>query len=142
MSPFANLLHSLRMKHGIRQVDLAALIGYDQTYISAVESGLKGPPTDEFVSRLGQVLPLTKLELQELQIAADASQRKLIVDLDTPEDAYWLLKDLRDNFRTLSSTQIRVIRDVLRLSSEERAAPADGEPVRRLRRRSRMEAAM
>ena len=142
MSPFANLLHSLRMKHGIRQVDLAALIGYDQTYISAVESGLKGPPTDEFVNRLGQALPLTKLELQELQIAADASQRKLIVDLDTPEDAYWLLKDLRDNFRTLSSTQIRVIRDVLRLSGEEHAAPADTEPVRRLRRRPRLEAAM
>lgn len=59
VSPFANLLHSLRMKYGIRQVDFAAPIGDDQTYISAVESGLKGPLTDEFVNRLGQALPLT-----------------------------------------------------------------------------------
>jgi transcriptional regulator with XRE-family HTH domain len=128
------------MKHGIRQVDLAALIGYDQTYISAVESGLKGPPTDEFVCKLGQALALTPQELSELQIAADASQRKLVVDLDTPEDAYWLLKDLRDNFPTLSSTQIRVIRDVLRLSSDD--GKAASEPVRRMKRRSRLEATM
>ena len=128
------------MKHGIRQVDLAALIGYDQTYISAVESGLKGPPTDEFVSKLGQALALPPQELHELQTAADASQRKLVVDLDTPEDAYWLLKDLRDNFPTLSSTQIRVIRDVLRLSSNDDKAAT--EPVRRMKRRSRLEVTM
>lgn len=128
------------MKHGIRQVDLAALIGYDQTYISAIESSLKGPPTDEFVCKLGQALALTPQELSELQIAADASQRKLVVDLDTPEDAYWLLKDLRDNFPTLSSTQIRVIRDVLRLSSADNKATT--EPVRRMKRRSRLEATM
>lgn len=128
------------MKHGIRQVDLAALIGYDQTYISAVESGLKGPPTDEFVCKLGQALALTPQELSELQIAADASQRKLVVDLDTPEDAYWLLKDLRDNFPTLSSTQIRVIRDVLRLSGADNKATT--EPIRRMKRRSRLEATM
>lgn len=144
MSPFANLLHSLRMKYGIRQVDLAALIGYDQTYISAVESSLKGPPTEEFVQRLAEALSLTQLEQQELLLAADASQRKLIVDLDTPEEAYWLLKDLRDNFRTLSSRQIRMIRDVLELPSEGTAGVTsiEAEPVRRLRRRSRLEAAM
>lgn len=101
------------MKYGIRQVDLAALIGYDQTYISAMESRLKGLPAEEFVNRLAEALPLTQQEQQELLLAADASQRKLIVDLDTHEEAYWLLKALRDNFRTLSSRQIRMIRDVL-----------------------------
>lgn len=128
------------MKHGIRQVDLAALIGYDQTYISAIESSLKGPPTSEFVCKLGEALSLTQQELLELRAAADASQRKLIVDLDTPEDAYWLLKDLRDNFQSLNSTQIRVIRDILRLSGDENKLSS--EPVRRIRRRSRSEAVM
>ena len=144
VSPFANLLHSLRMKYGIRQVDLAALIGYDQTYISAMESSLKGPPAEEFVNRLAEALPLTQQEQQELLLAADASQRKLIVDLDTHEEAYWLLKALRDNFRTLSSRQIRMIRDVLELPGESTAGVAsiEAEPVRRLRRRPRLEASM
>lgn len=136
MSPFSNLLYSLRMKHGVRQVDLAELIGYDQTYISAVESSLKGVPGDDFITRVADALSLTEQERQELFLAADASQRKLVIDLDTPEEAYWLLKDLRDHFRTLSSLQIRMIRDVLQLVNEKHVASADSEPVRRLRRRA------
>lgn len=52
MSPFARQLHELRLRHGIRQNELAELIGYDQTYISALEVGLKGPPTPEFVDKV------------------------------------------------------------------------------------------
>jgi predicted transcriptional regulator len=47
MSPFASALHSIRMQHGICQTVLADMIGYEQTYISALEVGKKGPPTQE-----------------------------------------------------------------------------------------------
>ncbi len=138
MSPFAHLLHELRLRHGVRQSDLAVLIGYDQTYISAVEVGLKGPPTAEFIDKVAGALALPDEDRVALHHAAEASQRKLVIDLDTPQDAYWLLKELRDQFRNLSPTQIRVLRDVLRMPNEGRAE----DPVRRLRRRSRQEATM
>jgi hypothetical protein len=62
MSPFARQLSEFRMRHGIRQNELAELIGYDQTYISALEVRLKGPPTSEFVDKLVTTLPLTPAE--------------------------------------------------------------------------------
>lgn len=40
------------MRHGVRQVELAERIGYEQSYISALEAGAKGPPTPEFIDRL------------------------------------------------------------------------------------------
>jgi len=52
MSPFSHFLHELRMRLEIRQAELAELVGYEQSYISALEVGLKGPPTQEFITRL------------------------------------------------------------------------------------------
>lgn len=132
------MLHELRVRCDVRQSELAELIGYDQTYISAVEVGLKGPPTAEFVDKVAEALGLPDEDRLAFHQAAEASQRKLVIELDTPQDAYWLLKDLRDHFRNLSPTQIRVLRDVLRMPNEGRAE----DPVRRLRRRTRQEATM
>jgi len=86
VSSFAHLLHELRLRHGVRQSDLAALIGYDQTYISAVEVGLKGPPTTEFIDKVAGVLALPDEDRLALHQATEASQRNLVVDLDTPQD--------------------------------------------------------
>lgn len=133
MSPFAHLLHALRLQHGIRQAELATLLGYEQSYISALEVGIKGPPTDEFVDRLVQGLQLTQGDEMRLRDAVSASQRKLVIDRDTPEDGYWLLKELREQFESLSPRQIRMLRDVLQLGQENERAQKD--PVRRVPRR-------
>ena len=66
MSPFSESLHSIRVRHGLRQVELAKLVGYEQSYISALEVGLKGPPTDEFVERLTAAIPLVTHALRWL----------------------------------------------------------------------------
>lgn len=95
MSPFSHFLHELRMRHGVRQIDLAERIGYEQSYISALEAGAKGPPTQEFVDRLQSVLALSEEEARHLKAAADASQRKLVIEADMPQDVYWLLSRLR-----------------------------------------------
>ena len=111
MGPFAHVLHELRMRRNIRQSELAGLVGYDQTYISALEVGLKGPPTPEFVERLTQALDLPAAEADELRGAADASQRKLVIDADTPRDVYWLMHELRAKLRDLTPTHVRMIKD-------------------------------
>lgn len=49
MSPFGQLLHELRQKSGLRQVELAERMGYEQSYLSALELGVKGPPPTEFI---------------------------------------------------------------------------------------------
>jgi transcriptional regulator with XRE-family HTH domain len=142
VSPFARLLHELRQRHGLRQCALAEKVGYDKTYISAVEVGLKGPPTAEFIDRLAQTLSLSEEERLRLHEAADASRRKMVVDSDIPEDAYWLLKDLRERIHKLSPTQIRVIRDVLSLPVEEQLSAPVPARFNGRRPRSKQEATM
>lgn len=140
MSPFSQFLHDLRMRRRLRQADLADLLGYEQSYISALEVGLKGPPTNEFLDRLTQILALSASERDEMRAVSHASQRKLVIDPDAPPDIYWLLADLRSAVDRLSPSQVRIIREVLVMPaapSEERA-----EPVRRLKRRKKEEATM
>lgn len=141
MSPFSHLLRELRMRHNVRQVELAELLGYEQSYISALEVGLKGPPTQEFIERLKAALPLSMNDEQELCTAIEGSQRKLVLEPDTPQDVYWLLKELRDAVPQLSPVHVRMIRDVLSLRG---AAVTGGfaEPTGRLRRRTKVEARM
>lgn len=139
MSPFSESLHSLRVRHGLRQVELAKLIGYEQSYISALEVGLKGPPTDEFLERVSVALALSEAEQEGLRAAAMASQRKLAIEPDAPADIYWLLRDLRDEIEHLTPAQVRMIREVLALRG---TLHETREPVRRLKRRTTSEAPM
>lgn len=140
MSPFSTLLHSLRMRHGIRQIELAELIGYEQTYISALEVGKKGPPTPEFVDRLIKALMLSAEDGERLREAAEASQRKVIITDDAPEDVYWMLKALRDKLPRLCSRQARVIHEILCMN--DGAYSDEPAPIQRLKRRTKSEARM
>lgn len=140
MNPFSQVLHDLRMRHNVCQSDLAEQIGYEQSYISALEVGLKGPPTEKFLESLIQALSVTPSEQFQLRAAAQASQRKLIINQDAPPDVYWLLKELREVVNGLSPGQVRMIREVLGL--REVAPETRQEPVRRLKRRRKAEAKM
>jgi transcriptional regulator with XRE-family HTH domain len=140
MSPFSHFLHEMRMSRNIRQAELAALMGYEQSYISALEVSLKGPPTSGFLTRLTDVLSLSDQEQQQLKLVAEASHRKVVIAPDTPQDVYWLLKELRDQVDGLTPIQIRMMRDILRMNAVN--SEVKHEPVRRLKRRNRQEAEM
>jgi transcriptional regulator with XRE-family HTH domain len=139
VSPFSHFLHDLRIRRGIRQTELAVQLGYEQSYISALEVGLKGPPNDEFVERLIKTLTISPVEQQQLRAAVQASQRKLVIEPDAPPDIYWLLEDLRGKLEYLKPGQVRMIKEILDLGetlSEERP-----EQSRKLKRRARKEEA-
>jgi transcriptional regulator with XRE-family HTH domain len=128
------------MRHGIRQNELAALSGYDQTYISALEVGLKGPPTPEFVEKLISTLPLTATEADEIRAAAKASDRKLVLEPDAHPDIYWMLDTMRQRLDRLHPAQARMIRELLNLPDVVRFH--EGETFQRPRRRKNLEAQM
>ena len=140
MSPFAHYLHELRLKHGIRQTELAELLGYEQSYISALEIGTKGPATPEFLAKLAQSFDMSDAEQHELEQIAEASQRKLALDTDSPQGLYWMLYELRQQVDKLHPAQVQMIRDILKLKGS--LMHAEPEPLRRIKRRRREEAAM
>ncbi len=140
MNPFACLLHTIRMQRGIRQTELSDLIGYEQTYISAHEIGKKSPPTPEFVEKLITALDLKGEEREHLLKAVEASNRKLVIDSDMPQDVFWMLQELRDRVSDLTLAEIQLIRQVLKL--KELYGNSCVEPGYRLHRRKKMEAQM
>ncbi|WP_211227656.1 helix-turn-helix domain-containing protein [Chitinibacter tainanensis] len=132
MSPFSRYFYQLRMNYGLRQVELAELVGYDQTYVSALENGTKGPPTPEFIERLIRALSISESEQTELYEVVEASQRKLIIPSDVSEAVYWLLLDLKRNLTTLHPAEIDLIRGIMQLDQKKtRMEPMLAHKIRR-----------
>jgi len=132
MSPISIVLHELRDAHGLRQSELADRIGYEQSYISALEIGVKGPPPLEFVTRL-----ITKLHLDEgwqarLWESLEFSQRKIVLAIEAPESIYRLCNELRQQLNHLHPAQVELMRIALNLP---RSLATDALPQRRIRRR-------
>lgn len=119
MSPFSRYLVDLRRRLGVRQGELAEILHFDQSYLSALETGQKGPPTPEFVERLAKALELPEEEQRVLFAAAEASERKLTISTKADEEVYLLLRDLRDKLPQLSAAQVRVMRELLRFHDPE-----------------------
>lgn len=119
MSPITTLLRELRTQFGLRQAELAEQIGYEQSYLSALEIGTKGPPPPEFIERLISVLNLDENWKQKLADALDASQRKIVLSATAPEPVYRLLNELRSNLDSLRPVQIELIRIALKLNDPE-----------------------
>lgn len=118
MSPFSTYLYDLRTRHGLRQGELAVRLGYEQSYISALELGTKGPPTDEFVSKLIQVLDLEIDEQEALLKAIQESQRKYLVPNTAPADVFKLVSELWGALETLHPAQVAMMRDMIHLKSQ------------------------
>lgn len=102
----------------MRQADLAHQLGYEQSYVSALEIGIKGPPTQEFLDRLVMALNLEAEEQESLKEAVRKSQRKYFLPASTPANAYQMCRELFDELENLHPAQIQVIRNVIGLRQQ------------------------
>jgi len=133
MSPFSRLLAETRRRHGLRQIDLAEMLGYEQAYLSALEVGAKGPPGADFVQRLQVALNLDEKSADCLLEALALSQRRMALEVDAPEDIYLVFNEMRLQLNTLHPSQVGLIRATLALKSDLRERPHSEIP--RLKRR-------
>ena len=116
MSPFSVDLKSIRETLQLKQGELAERIGYEQSYVSAIEIGTKGPPTKEFVERLIAGLNLDNTWRTRLYESWSLSQRKIMLPSEASEDLYRLCSELRQQIGQLHPSQIELMRFALRLS--------------------------
>jgi hypothetical protein len=89
---------------------------------------------------LAKVLNLSADEHAQLVEAADASNRKFIIEKEVPLDVYWLFSDLRKHQLDLSPFQVRMIREFILLKETLAAQPEY--PVQKIRRRKNREVHM
>ena len=129
MSPFAEALKALRLRHGIRQKELAERVGYEQSYLSALEIGTKGPPTPDFIRRIQGAIDISEIELTLLQASIQASRRRYSLPVDAPAEVFELFSELWNEIPNLSASQIVVIREVVRMRATKWRAPPLGAEV-------------
>lgn len=121
MSPFALFLRGLRGKRGMKQKDVADLLGYEPSYLSALERGEKGPPREDFIRRLVTGLRLDEIEKTDLQKALTLSGRKVSLPVAASKEEYLLIHELEPQLGRLTPLQIHLIRLALRLPTSPSA---------------------
>ncbi|WP_018604842.1 helix-turn-helix domain-containing protein [Uliginosibacterium gangwonense] len=139
-SPFSDFLRSQRLRSGLRQAELAHLLGYEQAYISALELGEK-PPSEEFLKRLGAELRFTAKDFAEMNEAVLESQRRYVLPRDLPTDIYRMYRELWLKLEKLHPAQIGAIRHILKLDEQMKSEPVF-QPARIKRRTQEQEATM
>lgn len=117
MTPFGSAMREARLRANLRQADLADLLGYEQTYVSALELGTKGPPPPEFVDRMATALSLSDEVRDQLLDALDNSQRNVTLGVDASEALFEVFNEFRRQLTMLHPEQIRLIGAVLELRS-------------------------
>lgn len=115
MSPFSIFLKQLRLSRGYKQKELANHLGYEPSYLSALERSEKGPPRQDFVQRLIRGLELNENEQTELARTLKASRRQLSLPAQASESEYALLHRLAPHLGNLHPLQIQLIELVLRI---------------------------
>ena len=142
MSPFADALRTLRFRRGLRQQELADLVGCDRSYLSALENDLKHAASDALVGELSSAVELPDDEASALTAARKRSRRTSVVPADTPKQGYDLVYDLFDRLEGLSELQIQAMRAVLQMGDRSKASGVKGRIRRRPAQQSTKEEAM
>lgn len=115
LSPFSQFLRSLRIQRGLRQRELAERLGYEPSYLSALERSEKGPPREDFVRRLIRDLALNPDECAALDKALAASRRQLSLPATASIEEYQLIEMLRPQLGRLNPVQIQLIELALKM---------------------------
>lgn len=139
-SPFSTFLRDLRVRSGMRQHELAKLLGYEQAYVSAIELGAK-PPSEEFLGKLNRGLSLSDRDILEMRLAAEKSKRRFVLPPDVPTETYLLCHELWEKIDRLYPAQIRALRDLVRIDELLADEPTYG-PTRVRRRKAKEDAEM
>lgn len=136
MSPFSTTFRELRIFCGLRQAEFATKLGYEQSYISAIELGTKGPPTVDFVARLIDRFELDEGWQKRLFDALEESQRKIILPNEASEDVYKMFNELRRQLDKLHPAQVELMQVALRLpeSMSTKLAKPSASPRRKVER--------
>jgi transcriptional regulator with XRE-family HTH domain len=131
MSPFASYLRELRQRRGLKQKEVAELLGYEQSYLSSLEKGLKGLPRRAFMDRLISKLALDSEEVAELDRVLKCSDRRVLLPANASPREYTLLHKVRDLSGCLDDQQIELILGLIQAIAPNRCCSSDGKHGRR-----------
>lgn len=116
VSPFAKKLRALRIERHLQQREAAELLGYEQSHLSALERGSKGPPKQDFVDKLIKVYQLTDSETTQVLDDLRRSKRRYLLAREASPDEYEIWASMERQSGALQPKQIELIKLALSLN--------------------------
>ncbi|WP_259241815.1 helix-turn-helix domain-containing protein [Rheinheimera pacifica] len=113
MTPFGECLEKFRRDRGLKQFELAELVGIKASYVSVLERGHKGPPSKYILRQIIEKLELSEQEKQKLLHDAAISDYTFKVPYGTSRLEFELLHQLRNQLGTLNESQVLIMKTVL-----------------------------
>lgn len=120
MTPFGNALSQLRHSRKLLQRELAELVGIKPCYISAMESGKKGPPSPIIFNNIVNSLNLSLEEESQLEETLKQSEKVIQLPDATSLDEYHFIWELRQRLGSLSREELAIMINALRLGSAQK----------------------
>lgn len=120
MSPFGELLESMRRRRGLTQSQLADLVKIKPCYISAIERGKKGPPSQTIINNITFKLKLSSSELEALKQAKRKTKFTRKVPQGVSVEEFDVIDQLWDKLGSLTSDQIKIITLTLNMNNQQR----------------------
>ena len=109
MNPAAKLIKKFRLDRALSQKEAAVLLGYEQSFLSAIEGSCKDIPKKYFINQIIQKYQLNTEEQRQLLDAISRSNRKLVIPPKSPESVYDLIYRMNKQIDHLSDRQIKLI---------------------------------
>lgn len=119
MTPFGESLEKFRREKNLKQVDLARLVGIEPSYISLMERGYKGPPSQDILKQISIKLKLKDHETQILLRDAAISENTFKIPPGISRSEFELLHRLKARLGSLNEKQILVMNTILDMGSNE-----------------------
>lgn len=109
MSPFANKLKEIRANRNLQQRTFAEIVGYEQSYICALETDAKVPPQGVQLLNFLSKLELTEEEKSALLEAAEKSQRIIKLPMKADEKFFHVIHELKKQASTIKQDKLEII---------------------------------
>lgn len=118
MTPFSELLFTLRRSKGLYQKELADMLNIGSSYLSGLESGNKKPPGLEQLKRFALTLKLSAEQTEEFFQMAELSRRRIEIPIEASKEEFLLVHEFAAELGKLSHTQVEMMRLLLRINRE------------------------
>jgi len=112
-TPFGAYMHRYRRQHRLMQCELADLMGISGSYLCAMETGRREPPSGNTLDQIAAAMQLDAAQRDAMIVAAEQSRRKVLLPLQTTIDEYALFYSLLRRAGKLPPKTIASIRAIL-----------------------------
>lgn len=120
MTPFAELLRRYRKNRQYNQQELATLVGIDQSYLSALETGQKKSPSDELIQAIVETLELSEKETFKLKHFQKISSQNIIPPSNASLQELEFISALSNRLGGLSEDAIQAMHATLNAVSPKK----------------------